>query len=306
MELLEKTGASFDAAAVAALESGDDERAYPEPADGGHRDIQFHDACRQLATLFSARGDHDLAVAKLEESLRSSGEDTAPLELMEQLGDALERAGEIGRAVETFENIRKRDYSYPNAAERIVALRERLQSETVAEGGSSGLGRSPGPRPFRTPPPQRAATSSLEEIGRGGMGVVYKARDTRLGRVVALKRLPDNLRDNPTAVQLFLREARAAAALNHPNIVTVYDADEEDGDYFITMELLEGLPLDADPASAQALARARRGAARRPDLRRASSTPTSSGIVHRDIKTANLFFTQRPAWSRSWTSVSRR
>ena len=76
------------------------------------------------------------------------------------------------------------------------------------------------------------------------MGVVYKARDRNLGRIVALKRLPDNLRDHPTAIALFRREAQAAAALNHRNIVTLFDAGEENDSYFITMELLEGLPLN--------------------------------------------------------------
>ena len=80
----------------------------------------------------------------------------------------------------------------------------------------------------------------LEEVGRGGMGVVFRARDSRLDRIVALKRLPDSLRRNhPRALQFFLREAQSAARLNHPNIVTVYDADQEDGQFFITMELLD-------------------------------------------------------------------
>jgi tRNA A-37 threonylcarbamoyl transferase component Bud32 len=290
MELLEKTGASFDAA-VAALESGDDERAIRNLQMVDIRDIQFHDACRQLATLFSARGDHDLAVAKLEESLRSSGEDTAPLELMEQLGDALERAGEIGRAVETFENIRKRDYSYPNAAERIVALRERLQSETVAEGGSSGLETVARTAPVSNAAPAESRYEIEQEIGRGGMGVVYRARDKRLGRVVALKRLPENLRQNPTAVELFLREARAAAALNHPNIVTLFDADEEAGNYYLTMEFLDGLPLDAILS--------KRGKLSPGDTARLAIQICTGlhyaherKVVHRDIKTSNLFFTR--------------
>src|SRR5258706_42531 len=76
------------------------------------------------------------------------------------------------------------------------------------------------------------------------MGVVYKARDKRLGRIVALKRLPDNLREHPTAVVLFEREARAVAALNHRNIVTIFDAGQENGTYFISMELLEGRALN--------------------------------------------------------------
>ena len=125
----------------------------------------------------------------------------------------------------------------------------------------------------------------LGEIGRGGMGVVFKARDKRLGRVVALKRLPDNLRDHPTAVRLFLREARAAAALNHPNIVTLFDAGQEDGPVLHhhgaarracrSHDLLETRgklsPRDAARLGAQVCA----------GLQYAHE----QGIVHRDIKT---------------------
>ncbi|MDH3684571.1 MAG: protein kinase [Myxococcales bacterium] len=292
MELLEKTGASFDAG-VAALEAGDDERAIRNLQMVDIRDIQFHDACRQLAELFSARGDHGLAVAKLEDSVRSSGEDSAPLELMEQLGDTLERAGQIDRAIEVFEGIRKRDYAYPNAAERVSKLQELRGGEDDAIEFNFSSGSETVARPAPTQPSAAAESryEIQEEIGRGGMGVVYKARDTRLGRIVALKRLPENLRQNPTAVELFLREARAAAALNHPNIVTLFDADEEAGNYYLTMEFLDGLPLDAilekrgklSPADTARLAI---------QICTGLHYAHESKVVHRDIKTSNLFFTR--------------
>jgi serine/threonine-protein kinase len=123
------------------------------------------------------------------------------------------------------------------------------------------------------------------------MGVVYQARDKRLGRVVALKRLPENLRSNPTAVELFLREAQAAAVLNHRNIVTLFDAGEEDGIYFISMELLEGMPLNA---IAEKRGRLSTLDAARLGIQIASGLQYAHErrIVHRDIKTANLFFTR--------------
>ena len=276
---LERNGAPLDAARVA-IDHDDRGRAIRSLQLVAASDSAYITATELLIDAYQRAGHLDMALHKSEELVNSQGIELAPLESCDRLVMLLEESEEFERALSVLEVMRQRDAGYPNVATRIEELRKRVNQEattgtTPAVTDVFGSG-------FRY--------EILEEVGRGGMGVVYRARDRRLERVVALKQLPENLRNHPKAVALFLREARSAAVLNHPNIVTVYDAGQENNILYITMELLEGTPLQQILRSRGKLT-ARDTARLGIQIAKGLQYAHEQHIIHRDIKTGNLFFT---------------
>jgi tetratricopeptide (TPR) repeat protein len=246
---------------------------------------EFAVASSLLGEIFQRRGQLSLAIKKLRQAVGNGELDRHALRPHYALARAHESHGELREAVDLYEKILACDYHFEDVEARLQAAKARLAEGQAGAGGGE-----------EAPPAITARKGStryqiLSELGRGGMGIVYKASDTVLDRVVAFKVLPDALKENPQALKNFLREAKSAAQLNHPNIVTVYDAGEQDGRYYIAMEYVDGNTL-------KEIVR-RRGAIAPGgvlhvlvQMCEALAYAHDKKIVHRDVKTANTMWTR--------------
>jgi serine/threonine-protein kinase len=198
----------------------------------------------------------------------------------------LEQEERLDEARRVWKQVARYDPEFRDVRERVEALAPEPEAAPPAQ--------TPAPEgePQRSSSGQKRRYVILEELGRGGMGVVYKAMDRVLDRVVALKVLPSDMRQNQQVVQTFFREAKAAASLTHPNIVVVFDAGEEDGVYYIAMEYIEGKTLKQMVKS--------NGPFPLPLLLLISGQVAkglgyahSHKIIHRDVKPSNLLWQSR-------------
>ncbi len=250
------------------------------------RDANYVRSLELQGDIFRSQKRAEKAYSKYRAAMGNRDPEPGTLPLLYKMGLALEDEPDLGGALDCYSKVVEVDEHFEDAQLRMKAIQKRMRRGTLTGRRTTGLFSAV---EGEEEPAQRYEI--LEEVARGGMGIVYKARDTVLGRTVAFKILGENLRDNETAVKYFLREARAAAALSHPNIVTIYDAGEQDGEYYMAMEFVEGTTL-------KELIR-RTGALPDDKVRyilknccRALDYAHSKGIIHRDIKSGNVMTTR--------------
>ncbi|MGI9592233.1 MAG: protein kinase domain-containing protein [Myxococcota bacterium] len=282
-ELLGKAG-EFLRAGELHVKNGDEDEAIKLLQQVGSDHPEFAAASAILGEIFRQRDQISLALKKLTHATAGAEIARENIGAFHGLATVHEASENYREALDIFEKILAFDYHYGDGEveRRVEACKAKLESKEEA-------------RKSETSPLSRTAKKGRYEItgklGRGGMGIVYKAQDTVLDRTVAFKVLPDTLHENPQALKNFLREAKSAAQLNHPNIVTVYDAGEQDGVYYIAMEYVDGNTLKE---IVKARGRISAGGIVHvlAQMCEALAYAHENKIVHRDVKTANTMWTR--------------
>jgi eukaryotic-like serine/threonine-protein kinase len=251
----------------------------------------YSEASFVLGQIFKEKGMMELAHEYFNRSIKDQELSRGNLENYYQLAVCDERMNKTSEAAGIYEEILVMDFHFKDVANRLNTIKSNQTIVDTPPGGEFEQTMAQSQSSAKTPKPRQDTRYDLiEEVGRGGMGIVYKSRDTVLERIVAFKMLPSNLKEHPQALKNFFREAKSAAALNHPNIVTVFDAGEEGGSYYIAMEFIEGetikqilnregkLPFKAVLMIAGQICKALEYA-------------HEKRIVHRDIKCSNIMWT---------------
>ena len=210
----------------------------------------YPQALSLMGKIFMERGEFTKAKEKLEKAVEGVKEISRKnIDTFTNLALLAEQTDSESSILNTIEKMLSEDMVDKEIRDKIDGIKNKLSYLAISR--LSKMASRDGMSKFADPQVMVSNVARMEkkryvkvkEIGRGGMGIVYTAKDTTLDRIVALKILPSTLKKNPQAVKTFLREAKSAAALNHPNIVTIYDAGLEDEDYYIAMELINGYTL---------------------------------------------------------------
>lgn len=286
-ELIEMSG-EFFAAAILYRQMGlrDKELAALQKVQPG--EPGYADSIIRMSEFFKEEGRHDLATEKLNAIIDGREPDSSNVDYYYMLGTVYEDAKKYEDAVKTYRKVQLVDYGRPGLDERIKACEELAYKQRMAESSD---------RRVNAPSDAGANEAAkrytiMQEIGRGGMGVVYKAKDNNLNRIIALKLLPKSISDNPKMIQRFAAEARSAAQLNHPNIVTLFDFQQTGGRSFITMEYVEGVTLKKVVSMPKPLPV---GQAMKIIYQCCQGLDYAHkhGIIHRDIKPSNIMISKQ-------------
>ncbi len=270
-------------------------------------DPGYLNACGRMADILREQGKLDVAEQKYIIAIGQSEPDEENIGYFYGLGTIYESGGKFREALGMYKKIQLVDIAYKDVEERakrceaqvsVAATQAGATQSGISRPGSSAAGRTPGVEGRPADRPSSATSDSakrytiLQEIGRGGMGVVYKAMDNTLNRVIAIKLLPKSISENPKAIMRFSAEARSAAQLNNQNIVTLYDFQQAGGRSFITMEYVEGVTLKKLQAMVESLPLNK-------TLKiiyqccQGLDYAHKKGIIHRDIKPSNIMISKQ-------------
>lgn len=253
--------------------------------------LDFRKASAKLGDIFLQQEKAKLAIAKLRQAVGADEVTKANISVFFNLAMALMANEEPEEALRVFERIQVCDLNYKDLGTQMAKAQEAVAKLATAK-PASPAGTTPGEGVTQMlAPPKDDRYEILEELGRGGMGIVYKAADKMLSREVAYKILPDNS-GNPEspAVKNFLREAQSAAALQHPNIVTIFDVGSNQSVYYIIMEYVEGKTLKSFFNGNQRLSEKAIVMIAK-QICKGLAFAHSKRIIHRDIKSANIMLT---------------
>lgn len=289
VDALLAAGAHFQAG-KSLLDLGRHKDAIGELQKVEEKDENHGEANRLLGDIFFDQEQWSVAISRYQKALADSNINRENLESYYRFAMCLKNDNQHQASANILEKILLVDYHYRDVKDQVKDLKEAMPASSSGQAlgnGSLDTTMVSGARE----PGKSGRYKIMEELGRGGMGVVYKVRDTVLDREVAYKVLPPQVQRNQKILDMFLREAKSAAKLTHPNIVTIYDADSDRGEYFIIMELVKGESLK-QILEQQGRFPVKTALVLIGQVLKGLSYAHSQGIVHRDIKPANLLWAQ--------------
>ncbi len=264
-----------------------------EPADPNYKKGKA-----MLGDIFREKGMHSLAIKNYQLATGNDDVSAGNVEVFYQMASCHEREGNLSAALALFERVLVKDYLFKDTQNRVQSLKRQIDENSASRVSSARRGQADQFAETMFVTPQQAAQANKprryrvdSELGRGGMGIVYKAYDTMLDRIVALKVLPPHFKAHPQALEAFFREAKAAAAMNHPNIVTIYDMGEEGGENYIAMEYVDGKTLK-EVLNQEKMFPVKIAILITGQICRALDYAHGRKVVHRDIKPANIMWTK--------------